>query len=392
MRLCRLIIVDDEEDIRLGLTDIINWSDLGFVLCGEFESAVSALEYIKNNPVDIVLTDINMVNMNGLDFAKLLNLEYPEIKVVILSGYKQFEYVKTAMNYNVISYLLKPTDIDEVEETFSKIRRQFCEEQLETEKIVLMEKSMNYIANDFLKKCLNGYFSENHQELLQNCELSRLNIILDNPCAVYLFYTENTENPENENITDILNKYFRTDILNFSLYNVELNEKIKIIVCSSDKKNTEFNGYFDITREKIKIDYNIDCYIRHEYTYDSLYEMADKYYISDEDEKGSVIIKNALAFIDVNYASEVSLEDVANHVYVNSSYLSRLFKKETNLNFIEYLKKIRMERAKEMLKKRGSKLEDVCYAVGYKSEKYFIKLFSQYTGMTIKEYRKKWKV
>ena len=96
--LYNLILVDDEDDIRDGLKDMIDWESIGFRVAAAFSDGDKALEYVLSNPVDAVLTDVNMTSVSGLALARGIRSSKPDIKVVILSGYKQFEYVKAPWN------------------------------------------------------------------------------------------------------------------------------------------------------------------------------------------------------------------------------------------------------------------------------------------------------
>ncbi|MFA6690021.1 MAG: response regulator, partial [Sphaerochaetaceae bacterium] len=103
-----LIIVDDDELIRKGLEKVIPWNKLGFAVMGTFSSAIDALESLRNRDVDVILTDVKMPKMSGLELieeAKRLN---PTCKAVIISGFGEFELVKSALTLKAEDYLLKP--------------------------------------------------------------------------------------------------------------------------------------------------------------------------------------------------------------------------------------------------------------------------------------------
>ncbi|MGB9809558.1 MAG: helix-turn-helix transcriptional regulator, partial [Caldanaerobacter sp.] len=92
-------------------------------------------------------------------------------------------------------------------------------------------------------------------------------------------------------------------------------------------------------------------------------------------------------YIHKNYNKEISLESVAKEVYVTPAYLSILFKKEMNINFVNYLHKVRVEKAKELLSNRNLKTYQVASMVGFSDEKYFSQIFKKYTGLTPSQYR-----
>ena len=118
----KLIIIDDEQEIRSGLSNYFPWDEIGFAVVGTFESPMPALEFLASNPVDAVLSDVKMPRMSGLDFAKSLQGMRKPPKIVFLSGYKEFDLLKAAMDYKVFNYLLKPVTAAEIRKTFSALK------------------------------------------------------------------------------------------------------------------------------------------------------------------------------------------------------------------------------------------------------------------------------
>lgn len=119
----QLIIVDDEKAIRKGIRDYIDWKSMGYEVADIFEDGKEALEYLKNHIVDVVLTDIEMAEVSGLQLAKHIRDNDLPQKVVIISGYKEFEYARKAVEYGAEHYLLKPIRMEEVAEVFAKIKK-----------------------------------------------------------------------------------------------------------------------------------------------------------------------------------------------------------------------------------------------------------------------------
>lgn len=118
----RFIFVDDEELLRKNLPYMTDWSTLGFEFAGSFSDITSALDYIKNNKVDFVLSDIKLETESGLDLAKILMEEYPSVLVALISAYKEFEFAKQAIKYHVFSYLTKPTSYNDIIELFQSAK------------------------------------------------------------------------------------------------------------------------------------------------------------------------------------------------------------------------------------------------------------------------------
>lgn len=118
-----LIIVDDDELIRKGLEKVIQWEKMGFLVTGTFKNAVDALEYLKNHETDVILTDIRMPQMTGLELIDEAKKYREEIKAVIISGYGEFELAKKALLLKVEDYLLKPLGEEEIEAAFLKLKK-----------------------------------------------------------------------------------------------------------------------------------------------------------------------------------------------------------------------------------------------------------------------------
>ncbi|WP_168123532.1 response regulator transcription factor [Paenibacillus sp. HB172176] len=115
----RVFLVDDEPFITEGLFDIIEWSDYGLEIVGSAENGQEALGKLMDTPADILLTDISMPVMDGLTLIREARRFRPDLKVIILSGYNDFHYIKDGLKLGVENYLLKPINIDELQETLT---------------------------------------------------------------------------------------------------------------------------------------------------------------------------------------------------------------------------------------------------------------------------------
>ncbi|MEG1441092.1 MAG: response regulator, partial [Oscillospiraceae bacterium] len=110
--LCRIVIVEDEYYIRMGLVNAVEWRENGFEIVGEAEDGKKGIEIIKETKPDIVITDIRMPIMDGLEMLNTLKSE--NIEFIILSGYEDFIYAKKALENGVSKYLIKPIDENEL--------------------------------------------------------------------------------------------------------------------------------------------------------------------------------------------------------------------------------------------------------------------------------------
>ncbi len=122
-----LIIIDDEDEIRNGLKRYFPWDMVGFHVVGDFSNAQKAYEFIKENDVDVVISDISMPEMSGIDLARKIYEDKINTRVVFLSAYKKFEYAQDAITYKVVHYITKPTVYSEIMEVFQSIRESLDE-------------------------------------------------------------------------------------------------------------------------------------------------------------------------------------------------------------------------------------------------------------------------
>jgi len=144
----RVLLVDDEILVRDAIKENINWASLECELVGDCENGQAAAEFIKNNEVDIVLTDICMPYMDGMELSHFLHDNYPDIVIVIFSGFGEFEYAKKAIQYNVSEYLLKPVTAVELTGVINKMKHKVEQKRQEKKKMEkLTEASENYRKN-----------------------------------------------------------------------------------------------------------------------------------------------------------------------------------------------------------------------------------------------------
>ena len=153
----KLVIVEDEDNIRHSLECYIPWGQLGFQVVGTFSDGSDALAYLKENPCDAVLTDILMSRMSGLEMIRNLHEIHPQIKVVILSGHSDFAYAQQAIAYHVAHYLVKPVDEDELISVFKSLADQIAEQQEERDAAQSQNRELKQILQkSFFRDLLSG--------------------------------------------------------------------------------------------------------------------------------------------------------------------------------------------------------------------------------------------
>lgn len=119
----RLIIVDDEKIIRESIRSLIDWESLGIEVVGVCKNGLEAYDAILDSYPDIVLTDIKMPGLSGLELIEKLNDTRENIQFIILSGYSEFEYAKQAMRFGIRHYLLKPCNENQIIEAIEDVKK-----------------------------------------------------------------------------------------------------------------------------------------------------------------------------------------------------------------------------------------------------------------------------
>jgi two-component system, response regulator YesN len=160
----KVLITDDEIQIRKGLRMKLDWEKEGFQVVAEAANGKDALDILNESEIDIVITDVRMPIMDGIEFVKQCQLKYPHVKMIVLSGYSDFDYAKSALQAGVRDYLLKPVAPDELLDALSRIRGEIEEEkktQMESERIIrLVHNQFEEIREQYLLYLVKEEWSE----------------------------------------------------------------------------------------------------------------------------------------------------------------------------------------------------------------------------------------
>lgn len=141
----KVLIVDDESIIRKGLRNIIDWKGLGCDICGEASDGIEGIQMIKELRPDIIITDINMPEIDGLTMIRETKQQLPECKIIILTGYRDFEYIQEAIRLGAFDYMLKPSKIEDLTEIVKKAIA-------ELQRSGMLEEELNNLKKHFESK------------------------------------------------------------------------------------------------------------------------------------------------------------------------------------------------------------------------------------------------
>ena len=156
----RVLLADDEEEIRVGISRKIDWAGLGFQLVGEAENGQEALELAEQLSPDVVLTDIKMPFMDGLELCRRLKQRLPAAKLVVFSGFDDFEYARQAVGMGVSEYIMKPINAPEMGEVLTRLREQLDKQRMERRDMETLrrryEESLPVLRELFYTRLLDG--------------------------------------------------------------------------------------------------------------------------------------------------------------------------------------------------------------------------------------------
>lgn len=165
----KVMLVDDEEEVRQAIAKRVNWEEIGFQVVASAENGEDALEKAEQYLPDVVMSDIHMPFMDGLTFCRHLKEQLPSTRIVIFSGYDEFEYAKEAIKLEAEEYILKPIDAEELREVFIRIKERLDEELDKRRNIERLEnyyqESLPVLKEQLMIGLLEGRVSE--EEIVQ---------------------------------------------------------------------------------------------------------------------------------------------------------------------------------------------------------------------------------
>lgn len=406
----KILVVDDDKIIRMGLRALINRLFDNHEVISDFKNGLMALDYLKENNVDIVITDIKMPIMTGDELIKeaIRVLEKPPI-FIVLSGYDEFTYVRDTMKYGAFNYLLKPINEEQLVKLFQEVEIKIKDNR---KRYNIISKSIDVLRKDFFKHVL--FYNLN---LDYKTDKSLLENIQINEDYIYkLIIIQREKGNEKE----LLNKFIQT--MKNSFNNLQhvffyLEDNIYIVFYFDGSEENYIhklsNEIINLTTEFIKNDRNV--YILE--STDKIHHLREqsknfrkikgrltsenkiKQFIlnisnetivenKDEEEKTNLVaVKLAKEYIISNFSNNITLKEVADKVFLSQNYLSELFKKEMGEGFYEFLSRYRINVAKDLLVSTNLRIYEISERVGYNDPVTFGRAFKKVTGFTPVSFR-----
>ena len=408
----KVFLVDDEIVVREGIRESFPWEETPYVLVGEAPDGEMALPMIRDTNPDIVITDIRMPFMDGIELCRIMRSQMPWIGIIILSGYDEFEYARQCIQLGVREYLLKPINAGDLKGALDKVSAQLLEERNTLEHAASLRTRMESGGKLVKEKLIGSLFSDEAAEKDADNVLKQLasmgcplpkpfytvidaafdpvgegqaaaSVLADNSGGIvqpspgrvgtrFLVVGETGEDAEEH-------AYAFSSSLARELERIGSSE-IRIGIGEIVDKPEEIYQSFRTAR-----------HIRH-----LLVERSDEKAIilgvremgESADEKTPAIISEAKLYMSQNFTNpNLMLQDVARAVGMSNSRFSTVFSQQNGQTFTEYLMFLRLNKAKELLRNTTDKGTQIAREAGYNDAHYFSYIFKKNTGLTPSDYR-----
>lgn len=414
-----VLMVDDQKAVVDSLKKGICWEKLEvgqvFTTC----SAKEAKLILRNFPVDVLVTDIEMPEEDGLSLGRWAKEEFPLLECIFLTSHAEFAYAKEAIRMGGFDYILQPARYEDVEHAIAKAIVK-VEEQLKMAKVMKNQKVVMKQRNALLEMAFSKLGQEKYEEADQMVLSARQ--MLEAEYRDAFFFPMLIRLERWNKITNMWEK----NLVEMALGNVieELFAPQKGQACISALIENRYwiilimeqgDRIEDLIRENVELffhfvnsnlDFKISVYPgemqeKFHLTYQKLCKMADQnsehkaficWEASGEDtdvaEKGEDPIEKAVAYVKRNLSKNISRTEVAREVYLNEEYFSRLFRQRTGATFKDYVLMEKMQEAKKLLRQSKFSVGIIASKVGYDNFSHFSKMFKKITDQTPQEYRK----
>lgn len=309
----KLYLLDDEPFILEGLKYIIDWEEYGFDVVGTSSNGEDGFNFIKNEDVDLIITDIMMPKMTGLELISNLKKINHNAKFIVLSAFQEFQYAKEAISMGAENYLTKPIDEDELIQTIEEVKKKI-------EKIKLEKVDTKIFKNDLILKLI---CNKNNDGVLDRLRLEGINFNYKNLCVVILEFAEGG------NINNhILN---HIDNLNYE-YCVNLQNQILIIMDNESVNKDALRNLKDDLSSKT----NEQIYISRGKYVDSIDNLNCSYQSAKDIHEYKLVYPN-ISWIREYKEKSYNLENID---YIDFNHLKKLLLNKDNKESLNYIESI----------------------------------------------------
>lgn len=393
----KVLIADDEELICRGLANMIS-QDSRLQVAALAEDGEIALEKAKETLPDLMLVDINMPFMNGLDFIEKVRELLPDTLIIIITGYDDFKFVQKALQLGVTDYVLKPVMEQPFFEVLDKAVKKLDIMNDSKKYINWMEQQVEQNRSRMIDDFLNSLLREEMTDGEFEKHMAYMKIQIPVPYAVTILHIfSGLEREHNQNdylwyleFYDTIQKCFRpySEAICFQTEEGAVAVISKMLPREQwrqleSKLNATVQAWLDTETE-------LELIQEHGDSLSQLLSVFKKTMeIYKERIRYSEIVLQTMTIIRTELGnSDLSLQSVADSLFVSAPYLSRTFHRETGENFASYLTRKRISAAKLLLKNTNMKMYEIAQETGYTSQHYFSNAFKKAMGISPADYRK----
>jgi two-component system response regulator YesN len=404
----KLFVIDDEYDVIEGIKASIDWNEHNIEMCGGANNGTEAFDRIFDIKPDILIVDMNMPVMGGIELIEKIRTAGIDAEFVILSGYDDFNYAQKAIGLGVTEYLLKPCHIREILKAVLNVRELL--EEKRTQKKLLDQYKTQFRNNAvtlkelLLTRLLDGKTLVEEDVIQEEIHLYGI-FLLDTNFIVVLYKLDS------QPAIIYMLPVIREEFGKAGLPNEALVYKGDIVsICSASCSREKFEEIFRRILKRAREEFSLRITIVVGYEVAELDELPSCYRkcrdilnteaflgideiifygdnMTDKKTKMNKLIEASIDYIKNHYAEDIKLETVAKKIFITSGYLSILFKQTTGINFLDYLHRYRIQISRDLLKDVRRKIYEIADLVGYQDEKYFSRTFKKFTGLSPKQYR-----
>lgn len=393
----KVLIADDEEIIRRGIAYFLK-KDPEIQVVAQAEDGEMALDQAMEYRPDLLFVDINMPFLNGLDFIEKLKAVQPDALIIVITGYDDFKYAQKALRLGVFDYLLKPIMEDTFYGALHKAKEQLGCRQKQAQYLEfarkLVEKNRPAMIAEFLEGWLDGRLTE--AEVQERT--AALDLEIPEPFGVTLVHLEDKDNAEigGEWDDDLLfyaaENMAREVFQPFRPVSTCRNPAGELVLISSGEPRAEWEAAGEQLKNLLQTHLPVDAFLTRRGG-EKLGGLPASYEGAAEDLRALLetpqLVRDAKKYIEENFArEEFSLTDAADYTHVSPQHLSRVFRQSTGITFMDYITRVRIRRAIELLRDDDRKMYEIAETVGYSSQHYFSSAFKKVLGVSLMEYKK----
>ena len=392
----KALIVDDEKNRSQTLKTYLETFDLGIEVVGTTDNGHTAMKIARDEKPDVILADIYMPTLCDLNFVDAMHDCLPDTLVVVMTGYRDFEYVRRALRLKVFDYLLKPISSRQLYETCCNAFLELEKNNPQKEFLDWInrhsERNIAFIMEQLLADLIDGRMVNDnlYQQLnyLGIDVLSCTGVMVASPLEVL----ENAVTDLQTSLIDPFESQIKKEMLRFSPC-VTFQHKKKYIVSLFPAEETTVKSVENYITASLDGKWKNNAIVKTAYIGDVGKNLTRTFtaLVNDLNHAGRLsplvaLIKN---YMEKNYhKSDICVRNVAEEYNISVSYVGRLLRKELGCSFVEYLTKIRIEKAMKLLRDPSLKIRQISESVGYEGQHYFSNIFKKTIGVPPGEYRK----